>query len=634
MRARNVNQKLDTWQRLKLARNLVFFIFFYLYFAIEIEVSLIYNCGGLIDNFPTFYLGWDFFGCFLTYPGGIIEYISDFLIQSFYYSWLGALLVTAQAWAIYLCTDYVIRSFGFSRWRCLRFLGPLLLLAVYSQYAFHFSTTMGLLFALIGFCLYLRLTQDRAGGGAVLLFLIVSAILYIIAAGPVLLFIVFCGLYEMLLRGRKILGLVYLASGAVIPYLLGVVVYGSRFHDAYFQLLPFHWRLLSRQSGRTMLGAVYVLYLFLPLFTVVLGGGRIFFKKRDRLVSLKGKSNNPTRFYGKRMWFRNVVDNLLQNRKRDVFSFSFQTLALVGVTIATLLLYRDPKLRKILRVDYFSRHRMWTEVIEIGRRSPYNYLVCHAVNRALYHTERLGDEMFCFPQHPTSLFLTREGMESEWQKFDTCMDLGLVNQAENALNISIETFGERPLLLQRLAVINMAKGNTGSARVFVGALEKVPFWSSISDDYLATLGTDPDLSGDSEIQSLRKVMLRTDYVGQADTLTLLLTDNPRNRMAYMYGMAWLLLSKNLDVFIQKFNTYHHQNFSTIPRHFQEALLLSRLLKKQPVDVPGQVIAEQTKTQFSEFIRAMQQHGKNLAAARAALKERFGNTYFYYYFFSG
>ena len=47
-----------------------------------------------------------------------------------------------------------------------------------------------------------------------------------------------------------------------------------------------------------------------------------------------------------------------------------------------------------------------------------------------------------------------------------------------------------------------------------------------------------------------------------------------------------------------------------------------------------MITEQVKIQFSEFSRAMQQHGKSVAAARAALKERFGNTYFYYYFLGG
>ena len=632
VRVKNETRCVAPWRRLTLLRGLVFFVLFYLYFALEIDVRLLYHCGGLIDNFPAFYRGWDFFRGFLTYPGGIVEYLSDLLVQSFYYSWLGAAVVTGQAWAICLCTDYSIRSFGISRWRGLRFLGPLLLLAIYSQYAFHFPTTMGLLVTLISFCLYLRFTPNGTAG-AILLFLILSTVLYIAAGGPVILFVVLCGLYEALLRSRQVLGLAQLASGAAMPYLLGIIVYGARFHDAYFQLLPFSWRLLSRQSGRTMLSAVYALYLFLPLIAVVLGGWRLFLRKRYRLVSSKARSGNPARRSRGRGGIRGAVNKVLRDRSGDVFSLSFQTLALVGITAVILLLCRNPELRRNLQVDYFSRHRMWTEVIEIGHRSPYHYFVCHAVNRALYHKGRLGDEMFCFPQHPTSLFLTRKG-SPVWQKFDTCMDLGLLNQAENALSISVETFGERPLLLQRLAVVNMVKGNVGAARVFLGALEKVPFWSSVARGYMARLESDPDLSKDSEIQPLRNVMLHTDYVEEADTLTLLLTENPKNRMAYMYGMAWLLLSKNLDGFVQKFNTYHHRNFSTIPRHFQEALLLSRFLKKQPTDVPGQMIAEQTKMQFSEFSRAMQQHGKSVAAARAALKERFGNTYFYYYFLGG
>ncbi|MEJ2705320.1 MAG: DUF6057 family protein, partial [Sedimentisphaerales bacterium] len=270
----------------------------------------------------------------------------------------------------------------------------------------------------------------------------------------------------------------------------------------------------------------------------------------------------------------------------------------------------------------------------IGRWTPYHYFVCHALDRALYQSGRLGDEMFCFPQKTAALFLTQEGTDPIWQKFDTCLDLGLVNQAENALSICVETFGERPLLLQRLAVVNMVKGTVGAARVFLGRLKKVPFWSSVARDYLKRLENDPDLSKDAEIQSLRNVMLHTDYVGNADTLTLLLTENPRNRMAYMYGMAWLLLSKNLDGFAQKFNVYHRLNFSTIPKHFQEALLLSRFVKGQSPDVPGWEISEQTKVQFSAFSRGMQQYGQNKTAARAALKDKFGNTYFYYYFLGG
>jgi hypothetical protein len=35
-------------------RSVVFFVLFYLYFVFEIDLRLLYHCGGLIDNFPAF----------------------------------------------------------------------------------------------------------------------------------------------------------------------------------------------------------------------------------------------------------------------------------------------------------------------------------------------------------------------------------------------------------------------------------------------------------------------------------------------------------------------------------------------------------------------------------------------------
>ncbi|MBN2314200.1 MAG: hypothetical protein JXM79_09740 [Sedimentisphaerales bacterium] len=603
MRARNVARKYISPHPLRRLLGLGFFIFFYIYLAFVIDLRLLYHGGGLLDNFPTFYTGWDFFEGFLTYPGGCVEYLSAFLAQSFYYSWLGSAVVIAQAWTIYFCTDYIIKMFGVSQLRGLRYFGPLLLLFLYSQYTFHFQTIMGLTVALAGFCIYLRFAPGSTLKVS-LFFLVIFTFLYLMAGGSAFIFVLLCGLSEVLLRRRWFSGLVMLVSGAAIPFVLGYMMYDIRFLDAYSRLLPFSWQLLSRQSGRTLLPVVYALYLFLPLVLVIFGIWRLFF---DKHTLSKGWMN----------------DNALSLIRR--------MFVLVGIVIVTSLLSYNSELKRSLRIDYYSRHKMWDKIIEIGRESPYQYFVCHAVNHALYRTGRLGDEMFSFPQHPTALFLTREGTDPVWQKFDTCLELGLVNQAENALSISVETFGERPLLLQRLALVNMVKGNTGTARVFLRTLEKVPFWSPVANDYLTRLENHPDLSKDSEIQSLRDVMLHTDYVGNADTLTLLMTENPHNQMAYMYGMAWLLLSKNLEGFVQKFNMYHPMNGLKIPRHFQEALLLYRFIKKQSPEVPDLSISEPIKLTFSEFSRAMQQYGQNKSVAQAALKEKFGHTYFYYYF---
>ncbi|MEJ2701501.1 MAG: DUF6057 family protein, partial [Sedimentisphaerales bacterium] len=381
MRVTNAPRKIMARCWWGLLPDAAFFVFFYLYLAFAVDLRLLYHGGGLIDNFPVFYRGWDFLKEFLAYPGGSVEYLSALLAQSFYYSWLGSAIVTVQALTICLCTDYVARKVGAPRLRGLRFLGPLVLLALYCQYAFHFPTTMGLSLSLVSFCFYLRFTPRKATLAA-LFFLALTPILYVAAGGPALVFVVLCGLYEVLLRIRRVLGLLMLVSGAAMP-VLGSMVYGARLLDAYSRLLPFSWRLLSRQSGRTMLTAVYLLYLFLPLTVAAVGIWHSFF------MNTSSKARSEKRRSKGRQKLHFIVSKVF---------YKLQTPALVAITIATLLISRNPELRRSLQVDYYSRYRMWDKVIEIGRWTPYHYFVCHALDRALYQTGRLGDEMFCFPQ--------------------------------------------------------------------------------------------------------------------------------------------------------------------------------------------------------------------------------------------
>jgi hypothetical protein len=623
---KNTAKKIASWRAFRLPLSAIFFVAYYLYFAFEIEPHLLYHGAGLIDNFPVFYKGWDFFQGFTTYPGGILEYVSAFLSQLFYYSWVGAAVITAQAWLICLCTDCAVKAVGLTRWRGLRFVGPLLLLAIYSQYTFRLPETMGLLAAMAPFCLYLRVApRDDIGAG--LRFLALSVGLYLLAGGPYLLFALLCVLAEGLFRGRFRLGAFQLALGTAVPFVLGVVAFGQRPHDAYLELLPLSWKISTNTSSQLMKEALWAMILLLPATLLVCGIGRVLFGSQGWL-----RSSKRTKPSGRPAWTGKVAEKLLGYPRRSSFGLNFPTAMLAAVTAATLLFYRSPKVKTLFEVDYFSCQGMWSKVIEIGRENPYHYLVCHAVDRALYHTGKLGDEMFTFPQRPEALLLTKQ--EALWQKFDTCVDMGLVNQAENALMICLETYGERPLLLHRLARINMIKGNISTARVFLRALAKVPFWGDAARADLARLDADPGLSQDAAIQRWRSIMLRQDFVRDADTLTLLLMENPANRMAYEYGMASLLLTKKLDQFERNVEKLRPASVARDPRHYLEALLLSRTLNRQPIDVPGQTIPREAKIRLHEFFQALQQHGKDKADAREALKGPFGDTYYYYYFLSG
>lgn len=233
----NLSQKLQTQDISRSIRDLLFFILFYLWLWLGVDLKLIFHGGGAITNFPVFFKGWFFFQQFLSYPGGLLEYLSAFLCQFFYYSWAGALIVTLQAWLIYLCTDKFIKAIKAPSLRFIRFLGPLLLLITYNRYTFYFPTTLAFLASLIFVYFYLKITRESSLF-RLAIFLILSVIFYTIAGGAYLLFAALAAIYELSVRRRWLLAPAYLISAAGIPYIEGVLLYNISIINAYTELLP------------------------------------------------------------------------------------------------------------------------------------------------------------------------------------------------------------------------------------------------------------------------------------------------------------------------------------------------------------------------------------------------------------
>lgn len=598
-----------------------FYLLFYLYLAFEVDLRLVYHGGGLIDNFPTFYVDWEFFKEQLACPAGMIQYVSAFLAQLFYHSWAGAAVVTCQAWLISLGTDAWLKEIGAPRLRILRFVGPLVLAAVYSQYIFHFTTTMAFTVALIAACLFLRFGPQGAVRRA-LCFLALSVALYVTTGAAYLLFALLCSGPRIVKDHRYREGLWYGVSAAVIPYLVGVLTWGLPALEAYAELLPIHLGTRMNEPPKLMLKAIGVLYLFLP---AVLGAVGLWHLTIGRWMPAKTLPIRAGRNSRK-------SPPPQSGARSAVLRWAVETILLAAATTAILHFYHDPKLKALFEVDYYSRQGMWSRVLATARRCPPHYLICHAVDRALYHTGRLGDEMFGYYQDPKALLLA--GRESLWQKVDVCMELGLINEAENALTLSLAMYGEKPILLQRLARIYLVKGDIETAGVYLSALSKVPFWRRQAGEDLAQLRCDPNVAQNEQIQRLRAVRLRQDFVRPADFLRQLLTENPRNRMAYEYGMAWLLLTKDLAGFVQLFNTYHNGVESRIPRHYEEAILLIKAHNVGAVDLGTRSVSQESRDRFASFMKALQPFGRDMAAARKSLRRGFGDTYYYHFFLSG
>jgi hypothetical protein len=613
-------------------QDVIFFVPFFLYFWLYVNPRLIYHGAGIIANFPVFYKDWSFFLPFLSYPGGPVEYLSAFLSQLFYYPWAGALVITVQAWLISLCIDFVLRTANLLRIRVIRFLAPILLLILYTRYTYHFPTTLAFLAVLLTTCLYLKVTLSHAEVFRyVSVFWVLSIAVYYLAGGAFLLFALVCAIYELFFRSRWKMSLLCLLSAGVIPYVVGLLILRVSIVDAFSNALPFSWEILYYQSRRRGVNIVYLLYLLPPLVLVVPGLLQIL---RKRLHLVEKRPRKKRRSKSARLLSK-IVSFYGRSPRRG---WAIDSLLVLAIACGAVFFSRNEDLRTRFKVDYYAYHKMWPELLTSAQQNPDDPFIAHAVNRALYHVGRLGYDMFTWPQQPDYLFLSNEKYKwMYWQIFDVFLDLGVVNMAENALTECLEGLGSRPMILQRLALINMVKGNLDSARIYLGALSKTLFDGDWARRYLNLLRTDPDLSADDYIQHLRSIRLDKDCptysLLKERTLTWLLEKNSHNRMAFEYLMAWYMLNRRLSKLIENLDRLQDLGYRELPTHYEEAALIYLYGTKKPVPLTGYPAHPQKRQQIEEFTHLLNRYGGDKQAASKELSKELRNTYFYYYLYT-
>jgi hypothetical protein len=246
--------------------------------------------------------------------------------------------------------------------------------------------------------------------------------------------------------------------------------------------------------------------------------------------------------------------------------------------------------------------------------------------------------MFAYNQHPNTLFLTSvEHQPAWWKKADVFIDLGVMNMGECALVESIERLGERPKILKRLALIAMVKQDINTARVYLGALSKTPFFGEWASNYLRLLDSGTNLSTDKRIRHLKSLMMENDYgfTGyQPERILLDLLDKNRyNHMAFEYLMAWYLLTSQLDSFVQNLHRLDDFDYPQIPPLYEQAILLYEVLTGTKVDLKGRQISPQTYNLARRFSDISTSPGATdrLTAMGLTLHD-FGDSYLFYFNF--
>ncbi|MBN2136206.1 MAG: hypothetical protein JW720_00215 [Sedimentisphaerales bacterium] len=629
-------------------RTSIFFVLFYLYLWLYLDLRLIYYSAGMVTYFPAFFRGWSFLLRFTAYPGGLAEYAGAFTAQLFYYSWTAALVITLEASAICLCSGYFLDVVKASSIRWLRFAVPILLVVICSQYTYHFAATVAITAALLGVCLYIRITQTADAGENSgkwmhrlrpgLLFLGLSVVVYYATGGAYLVFAVLCAVRELRFK-RLWLAVLCLLSAVVIPYVEGVVLFGVCPAGAFTETFPASWKISFLKKQSTSMSPTYAVYLIVCVGVFAAGLWRFvagsLFRKNKAGKTEQRKSRNKG---SKSLLPPKALPSTPGHRG---FRWAIESILMFAIVGVAAFFSHNSKREDMLKIHYYTCRRMWTEVLKTAGHNSTNYFAINAVNRALYHTGRLGSEMFAYPQHPDALLLTGEDQVLLcWHKFDTQLDLGLVNMAQKNLTECMEVYGEHPLILERLALTNMVKGNINAARVYLAALTKTIFHAGRARDYLSLLSADPGLSTDDYIQSLRAVAMKRDFhtiFFEPEMMYLvLLTENSKNRMAFEYLMATHMLKRQLDRFIRNLKWCKGFEDSQFPRHYEEAICIYAYGTQKPVFLHGRSLDPQVRRQAEQFGDMFNRYRQDKKAAINPLAQAYGGTYFFYnlYGFSG
>ena len=446
-----------------------------------------------------FLFTWDYLGERLSLPGGLADYLSEFLVQFFYYSWGGALVMALLAILLQRSLWWAARSAGRAGERSAYILTfiPSLLMLVY----------MGDVEVLVSF------------------------------PSALLLSIALCPLFTR--AGWHLLWLIPLGwwlTGAVIavPVLVTVLTHWRSIREWGFLL----YTALVFQAGHRLLSPQYPpkeawfginyyrLVETLPALQVVIPLVCVF------CILVCG--------YGLRV-------------RRPVLAGLLTTLVLAAGTFAGVRTTYDRDTFETLAYDYLIRHERYTDVLKRAQKyQPRNQVSACSVNFCLFMNGQLLSRMDDFYQCGTAglvLPSIRDNL-SDITSARLLWMMGMPNitlQYYFDLQESIQNGRKSGRFLSGMADCNIANGWYGPAEKYLDLLAHSLFYRRWAMEKKALIRNDALVSADPVYGYIRQVRFRDDFITVYDGLDLMMgilyNQNKNNFMAAEYYTAWQRLKK-------------------------------------------------------------------------------------------
>lgn len=570
----------------------VFFITYFLYFFVLNRYILIFQEQNQLFRFSKSY-----FLDFISRPGGASEYAGEFLTQFFLIPIAGPMILMMLAFVTFIITAYILKKHDIKG--IVYSLVPVLLLAgLHSHYLYKTAYSIGFIFSLGHFALYISLRNIKL---RYLNLLLGWPILFYISGGYAFFSAILCLIHELFFnKGR----LRFLTSSLVIilagitPYLSSNFIFFMPPGNANAYFIPFFIKPPVR----------YILILLLLYFPVALVIKKLLpqnLKFTDKILLQK---------------------NSLKSRLAGAFL----------IIIISGLIFRmvyDRKTELLMGMDHFIQNSRWERVLKLSTAYPdTNRLVIFFTNLALYKTGQMSEHLFEYPQ------VGSKGLWLDWKpdgstSFFGCelfYELSYTNEAYRWAFEAMVAIGPNPRSMKLLAATSLINGDFPLASKYLRLLNQSLFYRRWAQHYKDMLSDPFLIDEDPELTRSQISLVHSDFFANNNlNLQALLFNNPENKMAYEYYMASLLLDRNLKAFSEMISNIKNYNYVRLPVHYEEALIFYSSFEKRNFVPEGFSLSQGTIRRFQNFADTFVRYGNNPSQLEKELKRKHGKTYWYY-----
>jgi hypothetical protein len=581
--------------------SVIFFSFVFFFFAFFYNHHLHFE-----EQTQLFLLTGDYFISALKLPGGLSGWIGGFLTQFYFISLAGPVIIALLLFLIQQVTWKILKSVNSNRsFYPLSFLPSINAVLILCDEFYPLSAVIGFLAALIAAWLYISVRNNAKRFITGIIMIILT---YWFAGGSFMMLVSVILVYEILAALKS--GKDKLEEGESFKMvkiwqlaIYIIVAMGIPFLVRRFLILqPIGLTFMSEfyYDLRTIIPKAIPVLFALPAILLIL----IFF--------LPGKS------------------------KRSLIAGCIQVVFIIAALIFGMKLWANFGAEEIMTYDYLVRNNRWNSVIEFAeKKPPRNNLSLAMLNLSLAKTNKMGDRMFNFQQNGIEgLFLPfAKEYVAPMMGSEILFQLGLVNASQEYSFESMETtpnLSKTVRSVKRLAETNLINGNYEVAGKCLRKLEKTVFYRKWAKDTEKYLYHEEMINNHLVWGEKRKWMIRKDFFfkvqNMESTLNMLLRQNPENKMAFQYLMAFYLINKDLRNFMNTLPLMEKMNYSKIPVSYQEAIMyILGLSSKNPMQNIPFKISDDTKARMKAYADIYTTRPN----AQELLKKRFSGTYWYY-----